>query len=82
MVNSRLVLVLGSIALATVVIAADLALSTPDSLASVLIAPDAGLLLLPLAALVAYASTASRTPSPVRRRRVNRARLRARRAAS
>lgn len=83
MIDSRLVAVLGLIALATIVIVADAALSNPDSLASGLMTPDASLLLLPLAAIVAYVSAGSRgTPAPVRRRRVNRARLRARRAAS
>jgi hypothetical protein len=83
MVDSRLAVVFGLIALATVVIAADSALSTPDSLVSALMTPDASLLLLPLAAIVAYATTGTRgAPAPVRRRRVNRARLRARRAAS
>ncbi len=83
MIDSRLAAVLGLIALATVVVAADSALSNPDSLATGLMTPGASLLLLPLAAIVAYASTGSRGLSaPVRRRRVNRARLRARRAAS
>jgi len=81
MMNARLVAFLGLLALATIFIGADAVFTSSDSIVTGLMAPDASLLLFPIAAIIAYAAAANRAPDPVRRRRVNRARLRARRAA-
>ena len=82
MVNSRLVCFVGMLIVAMIAVQADAALSGSDVAASQLMAPEPSVLLLMLlAAIVAFATAATRATAP-QRRRVNRARLRARRARS
>jgi hypothetical protein len=81
MVNFRLVGFVGMLIVAMIAVQADAALSGTD--AAGLMAPEPNILLLMLlAAIVACATVAMRGAAPVRRRRVNRARLRARRGGS
>ena len=83
MVNSRLLGFVGMLVVAMIAVQADAALSGPDAAANPLMAPEPSfLLLMLLAAIVAFATAATAGTAPVRRRRVNRARLRARRARS
>jgi hypothetical protein len=82
MVNFRLAGFVGILAVAMIAVQADAALSGMDATSTGLMAPEPSLLLLMLlAAIVAFATAASRGTAPVRRRRVSRAR-RARRAGS
>lgn len=81
MVNFRLVGFVGILVFAMIAVQADAALSGMDAAASPLMAPEPSfLLLMVLAAIVAFATAALPGQAPARRRRVNRARLRARRA--
>ncbi len=80
MVNFRLVGFVGMLIIAMIAVQADAALSGTDAAANPLMAPEPSfLLLMLLAAIVAFAAAAMPAKAPVRRR-VNRARLRARRA--
>ena len=81
MVNSRLLCFAGMLIVATIAVQADAALSGAESSTSLMTAPEPGFLVpMLLAAIVAYATSAAIGAAPVRRRRVNRARLRVRRA--
>jgi uncharacterized membrane protein (DUF106 family) len=81
MVNSRLVGFVGMLIVAMIAVQADAALSGSNAAATPLTAPEPSfLLLMLLAVIVAFATAAMPGTAPVRRRRVNRARLRARRA--
>lgn len=84
MVKSRLAVFVGMLAFATLVIQTDASLSMSDAdPASYLVVPEPSVLLILLAAAVAFAVAATPgAPMVVRRRRVNRARLRLRRAQS
>lgn len=83
MVKSRLAAVLGMGAFAMLVIQTDAGLSMSGADPANLIAPEPSVLLMLLAAAIAFAVAATQgAPVVVRRRRVNRARLRARRAQS
>jgi hypothetical protein len=81
MVNSRLLCFAGMLLVAMIAVQADAAISGAETSANLLLAPEQSFLLpLLLATIVAYATSAAIGAAPVRRRRVNRARLRARRA--
>jgi hypothetical protein len=83
MVNFRLFGFISVLVIAMIAVQADAALSGTDAAWTGLMAPEPNhLLLLLLGAIVAFGAAAARGMAPGRRRRVNRARLRARRARS
>jgi uncharacterized membrane protein YjgN (DUF898 family) len=83
MVNARLVVFSVMLIIAMIAVQAEAALTAADPMAGGLMMAEPNVLLLMLlAAIVAFATAAMHGAAPVRRRRVNRARMRARRAGS